>query len=245
MEVQDGVYTGYKKRGETLAVFVERFRLEKSISADAKLTYAGRLDPMAEGVVLLLVGHARFEKDAYLGLPKVYEAEVVFGITTDSLDDLGIIESVDEKKIDQKMILESFETLASSLVLPYPMYASKPVDGKPLFEHARSSAIIDLPTFTAQIFEKELLSIKNISGEALANEAIEGIKKVVGDFRQEECIASWNAFKETQGKHMFSVATIRLTVSGGTYIRSIAAYLGEKIGSCAYAHTIKRISYKK
>ena len=57
---------------------------------DEKMTYAGRLDPLAEGVLLILAGNAVHEKEKYLKLDKEYEGEILFGFTTDTYDILGL-----------------------------------------------------------------------------------------------------------------------------------------------------------
>ena len=56
---------------------------------DEKMTYAGRLDPLAEGVLLILAGNAVYEKEKYLKLDKEYEAEILFGFNTDTYDIFG------------------------------------------------------------------------------------------------------------------------------------------------------------
>ena len=55
-----------------------------------KMTYAGRLDPMAEGVLLILAGKTVYEKEKYLKLDKEYEGEILFGFETDTYDILGL-----------------------------------------------------------------------------------------------------------------------------------------------------------
>lgn len=57
------------------------------------LTYVGRLDPLAEGVLIVLEGEEINYKQVFLDLDKTYEFEVVLGIVTDSFDQLGIIYS--------------------------------------------------------------------------------------------------------------------------------------------------------
>lgn len=71
----------YKHIGETPLEALERFRREQGIAADVPMTYAGRLDPMAEGLLLILLGEECKNKEKYLGLDKEYEVEVLFGIT--------------------------------------------------------------------------------------------------------------------------------------------------------------------
>lgn len=84
----------WKEEGETPLGCIERARREGRISDGEKATYAGRLDPMAEGVLLVLVGDGVYQKDEYLKLSKEYEVEVLIGVSSDTGDILGIIEEV-------------------------------------------------------------------------------------------------------------------------------------------------------
>ena len=56
---------------------------------DVSITYAGRLDPMAEGVLILLTGKEVHKVKEYMKLDKEYEAEILFGFETDTYDILG------------------------------------------------------------------------------------------------------------------------------------------------------------
>ena len=80
-----------KQPGETPLEALARYRATRpDLVATTPMTYAGRLDPMASGTLLVLVGDECKNKDAYLGLDKEYEIEVLFGISTDTQDALGI-----------------------------------------------------------------------------------------------------------------------------------------------------------
>ena len=79
-----------KKKGETPLACMERFRAENPEYFDIPMTYAGRLDPIATGDLLVLTGEECKKKDEYLGLDKEYEATVLLGFQTDSYDVLGI-----------------------------------------------------------------------------------------------------------------------------------------------------------
>jgi tRNA pseudouridine(55) synthase len=79
----------YKNEGETPLEALSRLRVEKPEFKDAVLTYAGRLDPMAEGVLLVLVNEENKNREQYLNLDKEYEVEVLFGVGTDTGDVLG------------------------------------------------------------------------------------------------------------------------------------------------------------
>ena len=81
----------YKKIGETPLECLNRFKVENSEYESLPMTYAGRLDPMAEGLLLVLVGEECKKKEDYLYLSKEYEIEVLFGFETDTADVLGKI----------------------------------------------------------------------------------------------------------------------------------------------------------
>ena len=74
----------YKNLGETPRERLERLRLQKPHYAHEVLSYAGRLDPMAEGVMLCLVGSANHRREEYLNKGKEYILDVLFGFATDT-----------------------------------------------------------------------------------------------------------------------------------------------------------------
>ena len=80
-----------KKEGETPLERLELFRVKNKIYKNVKMTYAGRLDPMASGLLLILAGDETKNKEKYLILEKEYEFEVLFGFSTDTYDILGKI----------------------------------------------------------------------------------------------------------------------------------------------------------
>src|SRR5882724_588569 len=94
----------YKQKGETPLQALNRLRVEKPEYMEATLSYAGRLDPMAEGVMVVLVGDENKEREKYLGLDKVYVTEVLFGVSTDTADILGKIKKYKNKKIEKLQI---------------------------------------------------------------------------------------------------------------------------------------------
>ena len=53
----------YKEKGETPLERLDRFREENPEYGEVKLSYAGRLDPMAEGVMLILIGDENKERE--------------------------------------------------------------------------------------------------------------------------------------------------------------------------------------
>lgn len=239
-DADSGRYLIYKERGETLAVLVRRFRTEQGLGQEIPITYAGRLDPMAEGIVLLLVGEARHHKDQYLKLGKTYEIEVLLGISTDTQDMLGLIERELYRPITRVAITDTLKALASITELPYPPYSSVLVQGKPLFTYARAGTKVQVPVKTVQITEATLLHTRTVAVEAIARDVLTDIGRVEGDFRQLIIMKQWQKCTQTHKEHIATIATIRITASSGTYMRSIAAWMGEQLGVPALAYKIKR-----
>jgi tRNA pseudouridine55 synthase len=246
-----GVFAFWKHPGETLAVLLRRFREEEHFDNEEKITYAGRLDPMAEGVVPLLVGDARFQKDYLLGAVKVYEVDVLLGVGTDTADMLGFMTKVDFGNGNGEVKGFSVDTIESAIremkeitELPSPEYSSRPVDGKPLFMHARAGQKVVVPIKKVVIYALELKEIKELPLAAVLDGAIEVIKKVQGDFRQQETIEGWQKLKEQSGNQKVQVVSIVTTVSSGTYMRSLAERMGELLGVPALASRIVRTEVK-
>jgi tRNA pseudouridine(55) synthase len=241
-----GVFPFWKNPGETLATLLRRFRDEQHLGPDDKITYAGRLDPMAEGIVLLLVREARFQKDMLLNRAKTYEVQILLGIATDTGDMLGLISArnflAEMESFKKETIEKALQLLSEITSLPYPVYSSRPVDGKPLFMHARAGQKVVVPIKKITIHSLELVAIEEVELSELLDKVITTIKVVQGDFRQAEIIEQWVASAKAtahRSKKM-QIITICTAVSSGTYMRSLAEKMGELLGVPALAYGIKR-----
>lgn len=213
----------FKESGETPLECMNKMGIE-----DPK-TYAGRLDPAAEGLLLILSGEECKEKDKYLNLDKEYIVQVLFGISTDTYDLLGIvkeIEQVRDVEIEVSKFIGKFEQL-------YPPYSSKTVDGKSLFEWAREGVIKEV-FHQVEIKEIEILKKFSVSDEEVLGRVNEIISKVKGDFRQKEILESWDV------KGYFPVIELRVVCSSGTYMRQLANELAN-VPSLAYKITRTRV----
>ena len=126
-----------KRVGETPLELLDRIRKESPDLASERLSYAGRLDPMAEGEMLVMVGNENDRRDDFMGFDKEYEAEFLFGISTDSGDALGLI--LDEAEISAQISIAEISAVVKKLTeiksQKYPWFSSKTVNGIKLFEH--------------------------------------------------------------------------------------------------------------
>ena len=228
-----------------------------------KMTYAGRLDPMAEGALIVLAGNAVYEKEKYLKLDKEYEGEILFGFETDTYDVLGLPEKIIHYRrsmsiVKIRKILKSFE---GEISLPLPPYSSYKIKGKPLFQWAHEGKLseIEIPIRKTKINSVKLLSLDKISGKNLMKKIEQKINLIKGDFRQKEILSRWQKMlpkscwsiktvtfqtvkrreKETLSRR-FSLAKIKISCSSGTYIRSIAHHLGQELKTGGILLNLKR-----
>ncbi len=240
----NGVHALYKNLGETPLECVERFRKEYSEFAGVRMTYAGRLDPVAEGLLLVLLGDAVHEKDKYLGLPKTYVCEVLWGMETDSLDILGLVasENFSLKFPSGDAIQNILKDLKGKIQQRYPVFSSKPVNGKPLFQWAREGRLgeIEIPSHEVEVFNAEFVSRRTVSGAELLKSIREKILLVRGDFRQEEILEKWGDVLAKLDQAEFTIDTLRLTVSSGFYVRQFVSDLAKQFDVLATTFHIKR-----
>lgn len=225
----------YKERGETMGQLCDRLRHLCNYSADTRMTYAGRLDPLAEGIVLILVDEGVMHKEEYLGLTKEYELEILFGYTTDTHDVLGYAERLTPYNPDDLTLQiekDMFQGFVGEFDQEYPVYSSKTVKGIPLFEHARKGTLPStLPRKQVTIESIDILNIDAAySHEALLSNIQESIYSVTGDFRQEESMNRWNEIFAGQKQEYYTVVRCLVCASSGTYMRSLAYRIGEKYG---------------
>jgi tRNA pseudouridine55 synthase len=233
----------YKRLCETPLERLERLRHERPEYAREVLSYAGRLDPMAEGVMLALVGNANSERDQYLDMSKEYVLDILFGFATDTYDILGrVMESGDADGISKKSIEEGLNEFRGSVDQEYPPYSSKTVEGKSLFEWARSNMMssIVVPHKNINVYEIELDGMYKIGEKTLLNYIEQNVEKVNGDFRQEEVMTIWHRHLRKNGERSFPCATVKISCSSGAYARSIAHKLGQELGVPALALHILR-----
>ncbi len=81
------IFSLWKPIGRSTHLFVKSY----GDRIGERITHTGSLDPMAEGVVVVLTGEDRFLKEKYSNSDKEYEFEILIGVSTDSHDLLGLI----------------------------------------------------------------------------------------------------------------------------------------------------------
>ena len=241
----------YKERGETPLERIERFRKRHPEYRNEPLSYAGRLDPLAEGVLLVLAGDANKERGTYLGLGKEYVFDVLFGFSTDTFDVLGIVDDAvtrtSHRPVRMPMLMEYVSQWVGSRTQQYPPYSSKPLEGVPLFVKARKNELagFELPEHRIEIQAAAVEGTKRVRDTELMIEIEHAIGLVRGDFRQERILHVWRDTLRVLYGMQFDVVTIRVQCSSGTYVRSLAHELGIQLGIPALALSIMRTKVGK
>ncbi|HYF05746.1 MAG TPA: hypothetical protein VEA59_06275, partial [Patescibacteria group bacterium] len=174
-----------KKLGQTP---LEALNKLKRRHPNGRFTYAGRLDPAAEGMLLVLSGDAIHDKASFLALPKTYTAKVVFGISTDSGDLLGVPKtSKHTSTLTRTQVLHALNDFLGTTTLPLPAFSSPPLRGKPLWELKKTGQLTsrDLPKRNMEIIRLRLVTMEEVLGEHIRKRALKLARIVNGDFRQE------------------------------------------------------------
>lgn len=210
------------------------------------VTHTGSLDPMAEGVLVLLIGPEAKKRQAELqSLDKEYEFDLLFGFSTDSYDALGLITDTAAYEPDdfpEGELIDLIRQLVGKRQQQLPPFSSIIIRGKPLFWWAREDRLdeVGLPVREIEIGKAELMRLSLITKPDLEALILKNIGLIVGDFRQNRIKENWRTALTKHPNNRYSVATIRMTVSSGTYVRSIANEIGKTIGIPAVALRILR-----
>ena len=232
----EAVLNIYKPQGMTPLQAIDAVRERYAEYRNEKMTYAGRLDPMAEGVLIVLVGGAVHDKETYLGMDKTYEADIVIGIGTDTHDLLGMPAICDANDVLIGQLESEINNMEGMFKYPFPKYSSKPVQGKPLFQWAREDRLheIEIPERTMRVNGVELLDRYTLSCGDIKHKAEAAIARVRGDFRQKEILEQWQGvFVGMDNNAAFLAVRLRIHCASGTYVRTLAHELGKRLGADA------------
>jgi len=129
-----------------------------------KVGHTGTLDPNASGVLIICLGKALKIIELMDEDDKEYTAEVILGIETDTLDLDKNATILKEEQVDvhDKEIIDVVNSFNGKYVQTVPKYSAVKVNGRKLYEYARSNIPVELPS-------KEV-NIKNISASNIKKE---------------------------------------------------------------------------
>jgi tRNA pseudouridine55 synthase len=230
-----------KPVGITPLQAITRLKLRHPEFRDSKLSYAGRLDPMASGLLIILVDEENRNRQSYLQLDKEYEFDLITGVATDTGDLLGkITQSVNDILIPEHVI-KALTSLIGVHAVPYPAYSSKTVNGKPLWLWAKEGRIqeVVIPDNHFHIYKLQLGKSTATNLNKFYQYLSTTIFPINGDFRQAEVLAGWENYLST--KPVLTAYSCKIVCSSGTYIRSIPQILEKKLSYPFVVQKIRRL----
>ncbi len=152
----NGILNIYKPPGRTSFSVVTAV---KKICNEHRVGHAGTLDPLAEGVLPLLLGRATRVAEYLLDAKKTYRAEIEFGKQTDTGDAEGkVIASGDVSFLDQDKIVAVLNGFRGRIRQTPPMYSALKYRGQPLYKYAREGIIVPRPEREVEIDSLEMVS---------------------------------------------------------------------------------------
>lgn len=127
-----------------------------------KVGHTGTLDPMATGVLPLLLGQGTKLSKYLINHDKTYISTIQLGKKTDTLDSEGsILEEriVDGKLLNKENVQRVLECQIGKQIQTPPIYSAIKVNGKKLYEYARKGVEVEMPKREIEIYNIELLDI--------------------------------------------------------------------------------------
>jgi len=192
----DGALVVDKPQGKTSHDVVDAVR---HLAGFRQVGHLGTLDPLATGVLVLLLGRTTRLVQFYSGRRKRYTAGFRFGFSTDSYDSDGEAQGPDTAPALDAAMLERLasERIGRFMQMP-PIFSAKKVNGRPAYELARKKKEVTLKPVEVEVFEFRLTEVAG------------------------------------------SAARFVIECSSGTYIRSLAHEMGQKLGCGAHLSEICR-----
>ncbi len=126
----------------------------KKILNEKKAGHTGTLDPMATGVLPVLLGDATKVSKYLIEHNKKYIATIQLGEKRDTGDSEGkIIEKTETKVENEKEIIEILNSFLGKSMQTPPIYSAIKINGKKLYEYAREGIDVEIPPREIEIFE--------------------------------------------------------------------------------------------
>jgi tRNA pseudouridine55 synthase len=192
----NGVMVVDKPQGWTSHDVVARCR---KLLGERSIGHLGTLDPMATGVLPVVIGKMTRLSQFYASSQKRYEGTIRLGIATDTYDADGDRVGEEQKvEVSLEELQDAIRGFAGPLSQVPPPFSAKKIQGVPAYKLARRNQPVELKPVEVQVFEFEVRELRGMEAEFSCH------------------------------------------VSSGTYVRSLAHELGQKLGCGAHLASLRR-----
>lgn len=152
----DGVLVVDKPSGPTSHDMVDRLR---KILGIRKIGHGGTLDPLATGVLIMLIGRGTKLSNYFLGSDKVYEGTITLGVATDSHDAAGeIVSESDPSGISEEALRSCMAQMVGDQMQVPPQVSAVKIKGVPMYKRARKGEVLEIKPRLVHLYEFSLLS---------------------------------------------------------------------------------------
>jgi len=160
----DGIYLINKPVGPTSHDIVDRVR---KITGERRVGHAGTLDPLADGLLIVLVGRENTKRQSeFLGLDKEYVAEVTFGRSSETYDGEGpFSEGVDTSGLEEEQVADALKKFVGEIEQTPPPHSAIKVGGERLYKKARRGEVGVIPKRQVTIHSADLVSFTGAVAE--------------------------------------------------------------------------------
>jgi len=196
----DGYLLVNKPAGLSSFGVVARVRraLSEKESRKVKVGHTGTLDPLAAGLMILVVGTYCKRASQFTKLDKTYEVELTLGAQSPTADSEGELTKVSDKQPPSDQIQQALNSFTGTISQTPPIFSAIKVDGQRAYKLARAGKQVALEPRQVTVY-----SITNI-------------------------------------EYKYPKLSFTTSVSSGTYIRSLAVDIGQKLGTGAYMSNLTR-----
>lgn len=159
----NGIFFINKKSGQTSHDVVQQIKKKFSL---LKVGHAGTLDPLAEGLLLILVGKATKLNFLFEKLDKKYQGTIIFNHQYDTLDVEGKLITTKNQILTDELIKKAFAQFHQQKYQQTPpMYSAIKIKGQKLYHLARKNIQVDIPK--RQVFIYHLEKMSSLKGQSV------------------------------------------------------------------------------
>lgn len=158
--MEDYILILNKPKDITSFSYIQKIRKQYNIK---KIGHSGTLDPLAEGLIIVMANNATKFSDLLMKKNKTYYVELILGYQTDTYDLEGKIvkEYVGEINIDEENIINTIMSFKGKFKQIPPMYSAIKKDGQKLYDLARKGIEIELEGRDIEIYNIYDINIDN------------------------------------------------------------------------------------
>ncbi|KIY43347.1 pseudouridylate synthase 4 [Fistulina hepatica ATCC 64428] len=214
-----------------------------------KVGQGGTLDPLADGVLVIGVGKGTKKLTDFLHCTKEYRATCLLGCETDTYDSEGAqVRQMPWKHVTREMVEAALPKLTGNILQVPPIFSALKMDGKPLYEYARKGLPLPRKIEARPVTVHRLEIVQWIDAtdsswqwpsRRLSDDERTALAKTLRSVEVAPAAAGTPALPPAPGKSS-TAFVLHMTVSSGTYVRTIAHDLAHLVGSAGHIVTLQR-----